>query len=242
VGRGRRRAGSSGARRLVTTVVVAAVLVVGAATGLIDVDDLRDILLGSGEQGTVQGAGDPSAARDALRKLDVAPPGSMAGYSREKFPHWSDAEEFGWDVPDTSCDARDAALIRDGRNVRVGEGCDVTSGEWLDPYTGRTYTVPAEIDIDHVVPLANAWRSGASSWGEVRREQYANDPQVLLSAEDNANQEKGDKGPEAWKPPNRAIWCDYAIRWVGIKASYHLSVNQQEKAALEQMLDTCNGG
>ncbi|MDQ3590168.1 MAG: HNH endonuclease family protein, partial [Actinomycetota bacterium] len=125
--------------------------------------------------------------------------GSMAGYSRERFPHWSDAEEFGWDVQDTSCDVRDAALIRDGKNVHVGEGCDVTSGEWLDPYTGRTYTDPAEIDIDHVVPLANAWRSGASSWGEARREQYANDQQVLLSAEDNANQEKGDKGPEAWK-------------------------------------------
>ena len=106
MGRGRRRARSSGAGRLVTTVVVAAVLVVAAAFGPIDVDDLRDILLGSGEQGTVQGVGDPSGARDALRELEVAPPGSMAGYSREKFPHWSDAEEFGWDVQDTSCDAR----------------------------------------------------------------------------------------------------------------------------------------
>ena len=82
--RGRRR--SSGAGRLVTTVVVAAVLVVAAAFGVIDVDDLRNILLGSGEQGTVQGAGDPSEARDVLRELEVAPPGSMAGYSREKFP------------------------------------------------------------------------------------------------------------------------------------------------------------
>jgi Protein of unknown function (DUF1524) len=239
---GRRRRRSSVAGRLVTTVVVTVVLVAAAAFGLIDVDDLQDILLGSGEQGTVRGAGNPSEARNALRELEVAPPGSMAGYSREKFPHWSDAEEFGWDVPDTSCDARDAALIRDGRNVRVGEGCDVTSGEWRDPYTGRTYTDPSEIDIDHVVPLANAWRSGASSWSEARRERYANDPTVLLSTEDNANQEKGDKGPEAWKPPNRAIWCDYATRWVRIKASYDLSVNQREKTALEQMLDTCKGG
>ena len=240
MGRGRRRT-SSGAGRFATTVVVGVVLVVAAAFGLIEVDELRDILLGSGERGTVQGPGDPSEARDALRNLEVALPGSMAGYSREKFPHWSDAEEFGWDVPDTSCDARDAALIRDGKNVRVAEGCDVTSGVWLDPYTGRTYTDPSEIDIDHVVPLANAWRSGASSWSEARRERYANDPAVLLSAEDNANQEKGDKGPEAWKPPNGAIWCDYATRWVEIKASYDLSLNQQEKAALEQMLGTCEG-
>ena len=242
MGRGRRRVGSLRSGRLVTTVVVAAVRVVAAAFGLMDVDDLRDILLGSGGQGTVQGAGDPSEARDALRELEVAPPGSMAGYSREKFPHWSDAQEFGWDVSDTSCDARDAALIRDGKNVRVGDGCDVTSGEWRDPYTGRTYTDPADIDIDHVVPLANAWRSGASAWDEARREQYANDPQVLLSAEDNANQEKGDKGPEAWKPPNEAEWCDYAVRWIGIKDKYDLSVNEQEKEALKQMLDTCEGG
>jgi Protein of unknown function (DUF1524) len=242
VGRRRRSARSSGAARLVTTIVVASVLVAAADFGLIELEDVRDILLGSGEKGTVQGAGSPSEAREELSKLEVAPAGSMAGYSREKFPHWSDAEEFGWEVPDPSCDVRDAALIRDGRDVRVGEGCDVTSGEWLDPYTGRTYTDPSDIDIDHVVPLANAWRSGAAPWDEARREQYANDPDVLLSAEDNANQEKGDKGPEAWKPPNGAVWCDYAIRWVGIKASYDLSVNQQEKAALEQMLGTCKGG
>lgn len=75
------------------------------------------------------------------------------------------------------------------------EGCDVEVGRWLDPYTGSTYTDPADIDIDHVVPLANAWRSGASGWSEAEREAYANDPEVLLSAEDNANQEKGGGTP-----------------------------------------------
>lgn len=217
-------------------------LVAAAAFGLISIEDLQEILSGSGTDQTVQGPGDPSEAREALRELEVAPPGSMAGYSREKFPHWSDAEEFGWEAPDPSCDVRDAALIRDGEDVEVREGCDVASGEWSDPYTGNTYTDPSEIDIDHVVPLANAWRSGASSWDEGRRERYANDPEVLLSVEDDANQEKGDKGPEAWKPPRREYWCEYAIRWVGIKAGYDLSVNAQEKAALEKMLGTCEGG
>jgi hypothetical protein len=91
------------------------------------------------------------------------------------------------------------------------------------------------------VPLANAWRSGAPSWTDEQRERYANDPDVLLSVEDNANQEKGDKGPEAWKPPNEAEWCDYAERWVDIKAKYDLSVNEQEKETLNQMLDRCAG-
>ncbi len=181
----------------------------------------------------------PANAGKALKKLEVSPPGSMAGYDREDFPHWSDAQEFGWDVSDSACDVREAALIRDGEAVEVGEGCDVESGRWLDPYTTRTYTDPLDIDIDHLVPLANAYRSGASEWDEAERERYANDPNNLLSVEDNANQEKGDKGPEAWKPPNRAIWCSYAGHWIGVKSDYALTINPQEKAALRQMLATC---
>ena len=183
----------------------------------------------------------PADAGKALKGLEVSPPGSMAGYDREDFPHWSDAQEFGWRVPDSSCDVRDAALIRDGQDVVVGEGCAVERGRWRDPYTTRTYTDPLDIDIDHIVPLANAYSSGASAWGEAERERYANDPDNLLSVEDNANQEKGDKGPEAWKPPNRAIWCWYARAWIGVKADYALTVNPQEKAALRQMLSTCEG-
>lgn len=184
----------------------------------------------------------PANVGKVLKRLEVAPAGSMAGYDREDYPHWSDAREFGWRVSDDACDARDAALIRDGEDVVVGEGCDVESGRWLDPYTTNTYTDPLDIDIDHVVPLANAHRSGASGWDEAERERYANDPNNLLSVEDNANQEKGDKGPEAWKPPNRDIWCGYAKRWIGVKSDYALTVNPQEKAALRQMLATCERG
>jgi hypothetical protein len=181
----------------------------------------------------------PANAGKALKKLEASPPGSMAGYDREDFPHWSDAQEFGWDVSDKACDVREAALIRDGEDVVVGEGCDVELGRWLDPYTTRTYTDPLDIDIDHLVPLANAYRSGASNWDEAGRERYANDPNNLLSVEDNANQEKGDKGPEAWKPPNRAVWCSYARRWISVKSEYALTINPQEEAVLREMLATC---
>lgn len=183
-----------------------------------------------------------SAAEASLDRLKVSKPGSMSGYSREKFPHWSNASKFGWSPPQSSCNSREAALIRDGKNVEVGSECKVKSGTWLDPYTDKTFSKPSDIDTDHIVPLANAWRSGASKWDNEERERYANDPEVLLSVEDNANQAKGDKGPEAWKPPNKAEWCDYAVRWIGIKAKYELSVNEQEKAALAEMLDTCRGG
>jgi hypothetical protein len=155
------------------------------------------------------------------------------------FPYPGIAVDFGWDVPDPSCDVRQAALIRDGENVEVGNDCAVLSGTWVDPYTGRTLTDPLEIEIDHVVALANAWRSGASSWDDELRERFANDPDVLLSVEAATNQAKSASGPEEWKPPDEDAWCDYSARWITIKAEYDLSVNEQEKEALEQMLATC---
>ena len=185
-----------------------------------------------------------ASAREQLAELRVKPAGSMAGYSRDLFPHWSDAREYGWTLPagtpdPGSCDVRDAALIRDGRNEVVRSGCYVERGRWFDPYTGRTYYMPSDIDIDHVVPLANAWRSGASSWTTARRESFANVPKDVLAVEDNANQSKGDKGPEAWKPPRQAYHCAYARKWILIKHDWRLSITSAEKSALSGMLSTC---
>ncbi len=233
-----RRSGTSPTSKL-AKIIVPIIIVAAAVFGLVELEIPQDLAGGFGaDLGNT-----PAATTQTLQSLEVAPPGSMAGYSREKFPHWSDADEFGWKgLPDSSCDVRDAALIRDGKDVRVAEECDVISGTWRDPYAGGTYSDPSEIDIDHVVPLANAWRSGASSWDEGLRERYANDPSVVLSAEAGENRSKGDKGPEAWKPPLRNAWCDYATRWIDIKAEYELNVNPQEKSALKQMLGTCEGG
>ena len=215
--------------------VTAVFLVLTAGCSSVRLDGSQE---GAGGSGTSQ-ASEPAGASEALQELEVTEPGSMSDYSRESFEHWSKANDFGWSAPQDSCDAREAALIRDGNNVEVGSDCKVSSGSWYDPYTDRTFTDPSDIDTDHIVALANAWRSGASSWTNEERERYANDPEVLLSVEDNANQSKGDKGPEAWKPPNEAVWCDYAERWIGIKANYDLSVNAEEKTALEDMLGTC---
>ena len=181
---------------------------------------------------------------ERLGDLKVRPAGSMEGYSRELFSHWSDAKEYGWTLPagtpdPGSCDVRDAALIRDGRDEVVEQYCDVVSGKWFDPYGGATYADPADLDGDHFVPLANAYRSGASSWEAARRERFANVPRDVLIVDDGLNQSKGDKGPEAWKPPRRAYWCTYAKKWVGIKYHWRLSVTSAEKSALKQMLATC---
>jgi len=229
-------------------VIVVALLGYGLLSGQLSTEQLLEGLLGDGGNGeiaaTAQAAPSADAARRQLSELKVRPAGSMAGYSREEFPHWSDAQEFGWKLPGRtpdpeSCDARDAALIRDGREERVDAYCDVASGSWFDPYGGQTYTDPEDIDIDHIVPLANAWRSGASSWNTAKRESFANVPRDLLSVDDGLNQSKGDKDPEAWKPPRKAYWCVYAKRWIGIKHYWDLSVTGAERSALKQMLDRC---
>jgi hypothetical protein len=231
-------------------VIVVALLGYVLPSGQLSTGQLLEGLLGDGGNGemaaTAQAPPSADAARRQLSELKVRPASSMAGYSREEFPHWSDAQEFGWRLPGgtpdpESCDARDAALIRDGQQEVVEAYCDVVSGSWFDSYGGGTYTDPEDIDIDHFVPLANAWRSGASSWGMAKRESFANVPRDLLSVDDGLNQSKGDKGPEAWKPPRRAYRCVYAKRWIGVKHYWDLSVTGAERSALKQMLGRCRG-
>ena len=179
-----------------------------------------------------------------LKELRVRTDTSMTGYSRDKFPHWSDAQEYGWTLPSGtpdpgSCDVRDAALIRDGQRVRVGSGCYVSRGRWFDPYTGNVYYRPSDIDIDHMVPLAEAWRTGAKRWSAAKRESFANNRGEVLAVEDNANASKGDREPEAWKPPRKAYWCTYSKKWINIKHSWNLTATYAEKRALRNMLSTC---
>lgn len=198
---------------------------------------------GSGGAQATPRPSSPEQAAQMLGELTVSETGSMSGYSREKFPHWAeDTEAFGWQVPDGSCDVRDAALLRDGRDATVNEDCSFTSGQWPDPYTGETFIDSSDLDIDHVVPLANAWRSGADKWSASEREDYANGSYEVLSVDDGANQQKGDKGPEAWRPPNADYHCQYAYRWIGIKISWVLTITSVEKSALEEMLGTCQTG
>ncbi|WP_367658029.1 HNH endonuclease family protein [Streptomyces sp. TG1A-8] len=159
--------------------------------------------------------------------------GSMAGYSRAKFPHWAAQGE--------SCDTREMILQRDGTGVQRDAECRAVSGKWVSVYENKTFTVTADLDIDHTVPLANAWRSGADAWKQDEREAFANDlthPQ-LLAVSAATSRSKGDQGPDEWQPPNRSYWCTYGRSWVAVKAAYKLTVTQDEKAMLTKMIDTC---
>jgi len=156
----------------------------------------------------------------------------MRGYSRERFAHWRETGR--------NCDTRDTVLRRDGAQIRL-RGCDVVGGRWLSPYDGKTHTDPSEVDIDHVVPLANAWRSGADRWSDERRADFANDLHTpeLIAVTAAVNRSKGDQDPAQWKPARRAAWCQYALDWIGVKSHWRLTVTPAEKRALTTMLETC---
>ncbi|MER5890350.1 HNH endonuclease family protein [Streptomyces sp. NPDC001941] len=177
----------------------------------------------------------PAQARTELAGLKVAPAGSMSGYSRAKFPHWASQGE--------NCDTRETVLDRDGSGVERDGQCKAVTGTWVSRYDGVTVTKASGMDIDHTVPLANAWRSGAAAWTTEQRKAFANDlthPQ-LVAVTAKTNRTKGDQSPDQWAPPSKGYWCAYAESWTSVKSTYKLTVTQAEKDKLTEMLGTCTG-
>ncbi|MFP3991115.1 HNH endonuclease family protein, partial [Streptomyces sp. E11-3] len=174
-----------------------------------------------------------ATARGYLAQLTVKAEGSTSGYSRSLFPHWS--TQYG------TCNTREVVLERDGQNVVQADNCSAVSGRWYSAFDGATWYAASDVDIDHIVPLAEAWRSGASKWTTSKRKQFANDltrPQ-LIAVTDNVNQSKGDRDPAEWMPPRTAYHCMYARMWVHTKYYWNLTVDSAEKSALQATLNAC---
>ncbi|MFE9243870.1 HNH endonuclease family protein [Nocardiopsis sp. NPDC006938] len=168
-----------------------------------------------------------SAAQSQLDGLTVRAKNNGAGYDRSLFPHWV--------VISSPCDARETVLRRDGHTVHVDGSCQPTSGRWSSEYDGVWTDQPSSFDIDHMVPLYDAWRSGAHTWSAAQRRSFANDvssPQ-LWAVSASSNRSKGDRDPSAWMPPRTAIHCDYVKAWVNVKHRYNLSVTSAEKASIQ---------
>ncbi|WP_089101417.1 HNH endonuclease family protein [Streptomyces hyaluromycini] len=173
-----------------------------------------------------------STARTYLASLTVATE-VRTGYARDLFPTW--------DTISGTCNTREWILKRDGTNVVTNSACTATSGSWYSPYDGATWTAASDVDIDHLVPLAEAWDSGARNWTTAQREAFANDvtrPQ-LLAVTDNVNQSKGDQDPATWMPSLTSYRCTYVRAWVQVKYYYDLSVDSAEKSALTSYLSAC---
>ncbi|SNS17251.1 Protein of unknown function [Streptosporangium subroseum] len=177
----------------------------------------------------------PSAATAATRlaTLTVAPETNQSSYDRSLFNHWITISG--------ACNTRETVLKRDGVGVVAGSNCAPTSGSWYSPYDGATWTAASDVDIDHMVPLAEAWRSGAYAWTSAQRQTYANDlggPE-LWAVTDNVNQSKGDQDPTTWQPSVASFRCTYARAWIQVKYYWKLKLQSAEKSALQSMLATC---
>ena len=173
-----------------------------------------------------------------IATLPIAAP-HPEGYVRDLFG-------AGWTDADRDCqDTRAEVLVLESRTpvtFTTPTACTVATGEWIDPWSGTVSTSARALDIDHTVPLANAWRSGAWAWTPALRSAYANDitdAGHLIAIPLGENRSKGDDGPEAWRPPQRSAWCAYAQTWTSIKAKWGLSATPAEWAALQEMAATC---
>ncbi|WP_320067714.1 HNH endonuclease family protein [Micromonospora sp. RTGN7] len=173
--------------------------------------------------------------RTAVAALTVATE-VRTGYSRGLFPHWIDADG-------DKCNTRNEVLLAEAVTAPTITGsCTLSGGRWYSYYDHAYWTATGDVDIDHMVPLAEAWDSGARNWSTSRRQAYANDlddPRSLVAVTDNVNQSKGDKDPATWMPSYSSARCRYVNEWVATKTRWRLTVDTAEKDALTSLASSC---
>lgn len=165
--------------------------------------------------------------------------GGIPDYDREfYFGSW---EDFDGDCQNT----RAEVLINESYSsisFRGNENCVVDSGEWYDPYTGITFYYASDLDVDHFVPLYNAWYSGAYMWENYKRVEFANYLEYedhLIAVDNSTNREKGKSAPHEWMPPNSSYHCEYISIWIEIKYLWELSITTLEYNFLSNLLIDC---
>lgn len=173
--------------------------------------------------------------RTAISSLPVASE-VRTGYDRSLFPHWADA--------DGDCqNARHEVLIAEtsvAPTYTSSSRCSVLTGQWFSYYDRVTWTAASDLDVDHLVALAEAWDSGARTWTTARRQAFANDlgdARALVAVTDDVNQAKGDKDPSTWLPTHDR--CRYTLEWTAVKIRWGLTVDSTEKNALTQQAAQC---
>lgn len=169
--------------------------------------------------------------RRAVRRLPVANE-MRRGYDRDRFRHWIDANGDCQDTRDEVLDAESRVAV---------SGCSIDAGEWRSYYDGEVWTDSSDVDIDHVVALAEAWDSGARRWNATTRRRYANDladARTLVAVTDNVNQSKSDQDPAEWLPALNK--CRYVRQWVAVKLRWSLTVDRPEKRALRRRVSSCS--
>lgn len=173
-----------------------------------------------------------------LTQLQIQPEDTGAHYDRDDWmTDWARKGE---------CTTRETVLQQQGQGVTVDEKCAPTAGTWHSTYDGVTTTNPDDLEIDHVVPLAEVARSGPvvngarqrpGDWSPAQREAYANDMTGLVAVTGSSNSSKSDEDPATWLPSENP--CAYVTTWVQIKKKYNLSTDQAEHDAIASVLAHC---
>ena len=170
-----------------------------------------------------------------IKALKVAPD-VRAGYARSLFKHWSDLDKNG-------CNTRNDVIIQEALvKPKVEAGCKIVkdTGKWYSAYDGLTVTNFSGLDVDHMVPLAEAWDSGASKWDVNKRQVYANDMgdvNALIAVTATTNRSKSDQDPAEWLPAKDV--CTYIKNWVHVKLRWSLTVDDKELKAIKDANAKC---
>jgi hypothetical protein len=174
----------------------------------------------------------PTSAAEKITLVMTAD--QIGGYSRNLFKHWIDVDKDG-------CNTRYEVLIAEAIvKPKVGARCYLTGGKWRSPYDGKVFTNPTGLDIDHMIPLAEAWRSGAWAWTAAQRMDFANDledSRSLLAVTASLNRSKGDRDVAAWLPIKAQ--CNYISNWIAVKWRFDLTVDPVEGEFLQNKITDC---
>ncbi|MGW8487423.1 HNH endonuclease family protein [Streptomyces sp. NPDC055886] len=172
---------------------------------------------------------------DAIGKIPVAEE-KRTGYERNSFKHWVDEDDDG-------CPTRQEVLLAEAVTApEQGDRCALSGGSWTSYYDEVEVSDAKKLDIDHMVPLAEAWDSGARDWTPERREAYANDldaERSLVAVTAKTNRSKADKDPDQWMPPAESATCTYLVDWTATKLRWNLSADETEQAALLDLAEPC---
>lgn len=190
-------------------------------------------------------SGSSKSGTEALKSIKVTP-ASNVSYNRDEWKHWKNIRNC-WTVREevlANQAVKGSAVLLDknGKETKKKDNaCEIVSGKWNDPYTGKTFTNPKDLDIDHMIPLKYAAGAGGQAWSASKKADYANslNPGHLLAVSASANRSKSDKGPSKWQPENKKHTCAYATNWINISTTWGLSVTKDDYAALQKMLKSC---
>lgn len=172
------------------------------------------------------------APKSLLAKLKVAPERYSSAYDRSLFRHWIDEDGDG-------CGTRDEVLVRESLTT---VSCSLSGGRWLSRYDKVSTTNPSSFDIDHFIPLKEAWESGAWGWDANTRQRFANDLGYkfsLIGVSASSNRSKSDRDPNNWMPTNSSFRCQYIGRWIAVKYRWSLRVDSAEKQYLSSQVASC---